>query len=64
MENHIFLVESGKSVVNFHRDAVCAEFGVDELKHGFASVPARFFKMSIFMEDLTYSLDELSRWET
>ena len=64
MESRIFLWEPGKSVVNFHWDAVCTEFVVDKLKHGLGSVLVRFFKMGVFMEDLTYSLEELSLWET
>ena len=64
MESHILLEGLGKSVVNFHRDAVCAEVVADELKHGLAAVLVRFFKMSVFVEDHTNSLEEVSQRET
>ena len=50
----------GKSVIDFHRDAVRAEVLVDKLKHGLASIIVLLFKMGVSMEDLAYSLEVLS----
>ena len=50
----------GKSVIDFHRDAVCAEVLVDKLKHGLESVLVLLFKTGVSVEDLAYSLEVLS----
>ena len=63
-ESRIFLEGLGKSVVDFHRDPVCAEVVVDELKHGLAAVLVRLFKTSVFAEDLTDPSEELTPRET
>ena len=50
----------GKSVVDFHLDAVCAEVLVDNPKHGLESVLVLLFKTGVSVEDLAYSLEVLS----
>ena len=59
MERHTFR-GPGKSVIDFHRDAVCAEVLVDKPKHGLESILVLLFKMDVVMEDLAYSPEELS----
>ena len=50
----------GKSVVDFHLDAVCAEVLVDKPKHGLESITVLLFKTDDVVEDLAYSPEGLS----